>query len=140
MPIFQYAPRDSSVSGEERMCCYFDFLHRPGEHPLSDCPHCGRPIKKIPAMFSAQQSRQSKTSNALRAAGKSDFAEAWEEAQARRMSPQHPPTPESLAESLMGQDQVSSSRRVLESMKHHVCTADCRHGSPVGEIQSKDSN
>lgn len=132
MPIFEYAPvpvasdqGDPPLSGRD--CCYFEYLHIPGTssaEPLAHCPRCGNPIQRVPARFAAAWSRPTGTGNALRSAGKADFAEAWDEAEASQQKKIRRPLICDKSEA----GEKSVGERVTEVLRHHVCTASCDHG------------
>jgi hypothetical protein len=88
MPIFEYAPDPSGCAASSdrvhscstdstflNSCCYFEHIHGHGESPLTRCPTCGAPVRRVPSTFHAKVSAGSKdpvtrrTADALRASG-----------------------------------------------------------------------
>ncbi len=82
MPIFEYA----AASEENRNpCCSFEYLHRGHEEALQSCPWCGSPVQRVPSRFgmgsgsAGRSSTSTRTADALRSAGLSDYADSWKE-------------------------------------------------------------
>jgi putative FmdB family regulatory protein len=103
MPLFEYAP--ILAEGENsRPCCSFETLQKSSDAPLTHCPSCKHPIKRLISNFAVSHT-EAKT----------------------EVSDSSSPVSESQAHQAPLHTSNTPAGRALNLASGHVCHAGCKH-------------
>ncbi|MBM3380981.1 MAG: hypothetical protein FJY29_00885 [Betaproteobacteria bacterium] len=121
MPIYVYEPAEPAGEAgvvEGRECCYFETLQWAKEEPLTQCPECGRSIRRALAGFAlASQSSPDPLRGVAKKLG--DGLEA--------AVPSSSHSGKSESRELIAGEGKSAAARAARLAYRHVCSKNCRH-------------